>query len=57
MGGILGFFILIIGILVFLWFYQGGCCVKKVVNKFNPKVKIDEVIEKKIIFEKNKGEC
>ena len=47
MGGILGFFILIIGILVFLWFYQGGCCVKKVVNKFNPKVKIDEVIEKK----------
>ena len=46
MGSVIGFFALIIGILFFLWFYQGGCCVKKITSKFNPEVKINEVIEK-----------
>jgi|Deesub1362B_J571_1020462.scaffolds.fasta_scaffold01036_1 hypothetical protein len=46
MGSLIGFFALIIGVLFFLWFYQGGCCVKKIKNKFSSKVRIDNVVEK-----------
>ena len=44
-GSIIGFFALVVGILFFLWFYQGGCCVKKLKNKFSPKIKVDDALK------------
>ncbi|MGB8951069.1 MAG: hypothetical protein WCC06_00170 [Candidatus Aminicenantales bacterium] len=37
MGGLIGFIALVVGGLVFLWFYQGGCCVRRIKNKLTRK--------------------
>ena len=34
---VLGFLALVIGVLVWLFFHQGGCCVKKTVAKISRK--------------------
>ncbi|MFQ6082048.1 MAG: hypothetical protein ACE5WD_01670 [Candidatus Aminicenantia bacterium] len=44
-ASVLGFFSLLIGGLIFLWFYQGGCCVKKIKSKFNKKINVKPIIK------------
>jgi hypothetical protein len=34
---VIGFVGLVVGVLVVLWFYQGGCCVRKIRNKISKK--------------------
>lgn len=34
---IIGFFALALGALIVLWFYQGGCCVRRIKNKITKK--------------------
>jgi len=34
---LIGFFSLAVGGLVFLWFYQGGCCLRRIKNKITKK--------------------
>jgi len=34
---IIGFIALVLGVLIVLWFYQGGCCVRRIKNKITKK--------------------
>jgi len=42
---VLGFFTLLLGALFLLWFYQGGCCVKRIKNKINRKIFVKPIIK------------
>lgn len=43
--GVIGFIGLVIGLLVVLWFYQGGCCVRRVKAKLTKKDYVAPVIQ------------
>ncbi|OGD27886.1 MAG: hypothetical protein A2Y56_12525 [Candidatus Aminicenantes bacterium RBG_13_63_10] len=42
---IVGFLALIVGGLVFLWFYQGGCCVRRIRQKINRRDYVRPVLK------------
>jgi len=42
---VVGFLALVIGGLIFLWFYQGGCCVRRLKQKINRQAYVQPVIK------------
>jgi len=42
---VVGFLALVIGGLIFLWFYQGGCCVRRLRQKINRQAYVQPVIK------------
>ena len=43
---VVGFIALVIGGLIFLFFYQGGCCVRRIKQKISRRAYIQPVINK-----------
>lgn len=41
---VLGFFTILIGGLIFLWFYQGGCCVKRIRKRISRKTVVEPIL-------------
>jgi len=50
---ILGFFSLFIGGLIFLWFYQGGCCVRRIRKKISRKRVVEPILSQ--VGDRNPG--
>jgi hypothetical protein len=42
---VVGFLALAVGGLIFLWFHQGGCCVRRLKQKINRQATIQPVIK------------
>lgn len=42
---VVGFLALVVGGLVFLWFYQGGCCVRRIRQKISRKDYVRPVLK------------
>ncbi len=42
---IIGFIGLILGTLIVLWFYQGGCCVRRIKNKITKRDSVAPVLK------------
>jgi hypothetical protein len=45
LGSVIGALTLIVGGLVFLWFYQGGCCIRRLRNKVNRKTFVRPIVK------------
>jgi hypothetical protein len=43
---VIGFIALVIGALIVLWFYQGGCCVRRIKAKITRKDYVSPVLKR-----------